>query len=72
VEIPLGQAKGKAIKSVRVYQDQEALNIDLEFEDRSMLEMICRAGFHTLIKLLEGPDGGYHVVDNIKPIRRSE
>jgi hypothetical protein len=44
-EVPLGQAEGKRIKSIHIYQDEEALNIDLELEDKSMLEMIFRVGF---------------------------
>lgn len=43
-EIPLGRSEGKPIKSIHVYQLEEALNIDLEFEDKSMLEMIFRIG----------------------------
>jgi len=35
--IPLGPAQGKPVKSIHVYQDDEALNIDLGFEDRSIL-----------------------------------
>ena len=66
-EIPLGRSEGKPIKSIRVYQLEEALNIDLEFEDKSMLEMIFRFGVRTSVKLLENRDGNYHVSHKIKP-----
>jgi hypothetical protein len=41
-DVPLGRILGKPIKSLHVDQDEEAQNIDLEFEDRSILKMICR------------------------------
>ncbi|MBB6144324.1 hypothetical protein HNQ77_002276 [Silvibacterium bohemicum] len=66
-EIPLGRSKGKPIKSIHVYQLEEALNIDLEFEDKSMIEMIFRIGVSASVKLLENKDGDYHVRQNIKP-----
>ena len=66
-EIPLGQSAGKPIKSLHVYQTDEALNIDLEFEDKSMLEMIFRVGFRATVKLLENKDGNYHLRKKIKP-----
>jgi hypothetical protein len=70
-EIPLGRAEGKPIKSIHVYQLEEALNIDLEFEDKSMLEMIFRFGVRASVKLLENRDGDYHVLQSIKPKLRS-
>ena len=68
-EIPLYHAEGKALKSVQVYQLEEALNVDLEFEDQSMLEMIFRVGFQTSVKLLDYKDGNYSVRKKIKPKR---
>ena len=70
-EIPLGRTEGKPIKSIHVYQLEEALNIDLEFEDKSMLEMIFRLGIRASVKLLENRGGDYHVRQNIKPKLRS-
>jgi hypothetical protein len=66
-EIPLGRSQGKPIKSIHVYQLEEALNVDLEFEDKSMLEMIFRIGVRASVKLLENRDGDYHVRQRIKP-----
>src|SRR5260370_37897933 len=37
----------KPIKSIHIYQDDETLKVDLEFEDKSMLEMIFRVGFRS-------------------------
>jgi hypothetical protein len=65
-EIPLGRTEGKPIKSVQVYQYDDALNIDLEFEDESVLEMIFRLRFRASVKLLEKKDGDYHVRRKIK------
>ena len=70
-EIPLGRSEGKPIKSIHVYQLEEALNIDLEFEDKSMLEMIFRIGMRASVKLLENKDGDYLVRQRIKRKLRS-
>jgi hypothetical protein len=70
-EIPLGRSEGKPIKSIHVYQLEEALNIDLEFEDKSMLEMIFRIGMRASVKLLENKDGDYLVSQRVKPKLRS-
>ena len=70
-EIPLGRSEGKPIKSIHVYQLEEALNIDLEFEDKSMLEMIFRIGMRASVKLLENKDGDYLVCQRIKRKLRS-
>jgi hypothetical protein len=71
-ELPLGQAQGKPVKSIHIYQNEEALNVDLEFEDKSMLEMIFRVGFRSTINLLENKDGNYHLRTRIKPKQRGE
>ncbi len=70
-EIPLDRSNGKPIKSIHVYQLEEALNIDLEFEDRSMIEMIFRIGVSASVKLLENKDGDYRVRQSIKPKLRT-
>ena len=41
---PLGTAEVKPAKSIHIYQDDEAPNVGLEFEDKSILEMIFRIG----------------------------
>lgn len=71
-EIPLGSIEGKPIKSVHVCQLEEALNVDLEFEDKSMLEMIFRVGLQASVNLLENKDGDFHVRRRIKPKFRTE
>lgn len=70
--VPLGTAQGKPVKSIHVYQDDEALNVDLEFEDKSMLEMIFRVGFRSTINMLENRGGDYHIRKRIKPKRSGE
>jgi hypothetical protein len=71
-EIPLGQIAGKPIKSVHVYQAEEALNVDLEFEDKFVLEMIFRVGFSASVKLLENDNGNYRIRRQMKLKRRPE
>jgi hypothetical protein len=71
-EIPLDGVEGKSLKSIHVYQDEDALNFDLEFEDKSLLEMIFRVGFRASVKLLDNTDGDYHLRKRIKPIVRSK
>jgi len=55
--------------SIQIYQDDEALNIDLEFEDKSMLEMIFRAGFRATLKLSDYKEGNYILWSTIRPRR---
>jgi hypothetical protein len=52
--------------------NSEALNVDLEFEDKSMLEMIFRVGFRSTINLLENHGGDYHIRKKIKQKRSAE
>jgi hypothetical protein len=66
-EIPLSPTERKPVKSVHVYQSEEALNVDLEFDDETMLEMIFRVGFTASAKLLANEGGDYHVRRKIKP-----
>ena len=66
-EIQLGQTERKPVKSVHLYQSEETLNVDLEFEDESMLEMVFRVGFSASVKLLDCRDGDYLVRRKIKP-----
>ncbi len=68
-EIPLAPAERKPLKSVQVYQSEESLNVDLEFEDDSMLEMFFRVGFRASVKLLDYQDGSYRVRRRIKLVR---
>ena len=68
-EIPLVPAERKPLKSVQVYQSEESLNVDLEFEDDSMLEMIFRVGFQASVKLLDYQDGNYRVRRRLKMVR---
>ena len=66
-EIRLDRNERKPVKSVHVYQTEEALNVDFEFEDESLLEMIFRVGFSASVKLLENRKGDYVIRRRIKP-----
>ena len=67
LEIPLTGAERKSLRSVQVHQDSEALNVDLEFEDNSMLEMSFHTSFAASVKLLDFKDGDYFLRRRIKP-----
>ncbi len=67
VEIPLTGSERKSLKSVQVHQDCEALNVDLEFEDDSMLEMSFQTGFAASVKLLDYKDGNYLLRRRLRP-----
>ena len=71
IEVSLTGAERKSLKSVQVHQDCEALNVDLEFEDDSMLEMSFQTGFAASAKLLDYKDGNYLLRRSIRP-RKSE
>jgi len=71
-EIPLGSSRGKAVQSIHFYQNEEMLNIDLEFNDQSLLEMVFRVGFQSSIKLLDRKDGEYRLRRRIKPKLRDK
>ena len=72
MEIPLDSAESKPLKSIQTYQMDDSLNVDLEFEDDSRLEMIFRIGFHTSAKLLDHHEGNYRVRRKVKPKHSSE
>jgi len=66
-EILLDRHERKPAKSVHVYHTEEALNVDLEFEDESILEMIFRVGLSASVKLLENRNGDYVIRRRIEP-----
>ena len=71
IEIPITGAARKPLKAVQVHQDGKALNVDLEFEDDSMLEMSFDVSFAASAKLLDYKDDDYHLRRRIRP-RKSE
>jgi hypothetical protein len=72
MDIPLDSAQSKPLKSIQAYQMDDSLNVDLEFDDDSRLEMIFRIGFHTSAKLLDCHEGDYRVRRKLKPKRSTE
>ena len=70
--IPLDSAESKPLKSIQIYQMEDSLNVDLEFEDESRMEIIFRIGFHTAARLLDYDGGNYRIRRNLKPKRRPE
>ncbi len=68
-DIPLGQVEGKPLQSLQFYQTEDALNLDLQFQDGISLELIFRVGFRASARLLEFRNGDSRVLKNLKPKR---
>ncbi len=64
--IPLEQAEGKPIKGIHVSQAEDALNIDLQFQDNTSLELVFRTEFLVSATLLEYRNGNGHVIKKLK------
>ncbi len=67
--IPLHGAQGKALQSIQTYQMEEALALDLQFQDGMALELVFRVGFKASGTLLEYVNGDARVLKRIKPKR---
>ncbi len=55
----------------RSIRTEEALNLDLQFDDGIALELIFRVGFQASVTLLEYRNGDARVLKRIKPRRRN-
>ncbi len=67
ITIPLGRAQAKPLQSIQVYQTEEALNLDLQFQDGIALELVFRVGLRASATLLEYRNGDSRVLRRIKP-----
>jgi hypothetical protein len=65
--IPLDRSTQKPLKSIHISQFEEALNVDLTFEDDTSLELIFRVGFSMSVTHLEYKDGDSRVIKRGKP-----
>jgi len=63
----LTEVRGKVVDSIKVYQMEDALNLDIEFNDSTTLEIIARVGFRASANLLEFKGGNSTVLKNIRP-----
>jgi uncharacterized protein YxjI len=63
----LTEVRGKAVDSIKVYQMEVALNLDIEFNDNTTLEIIARVGFRASANLLEFKGGNSTVLKKIRP-----
>ncbi len=70
--VPLDRAQGKPLQSLEVYQTEEALSLDLQFDDGIALELIFRVGFQASATLLEYTNGDGRVLQRIKPRRKPD
>jgi hypothetical protein len=71
-DISLGQVAGKSIQSLQFYQTEDALNLDVQFQDGISLELIFRVGFQASARLLEFTNGDSRVIKNLKLKRANE
>jgi hypothetical protein len=63
----LTEVRGKVVDSIKVYQIEEALNLDIDFNDNTTLEVIARVGFRASANLLEFKGGNSAVLKSIRP-----
>ena len=66
IAIPLAQVRGKGIQHLHVFQSEEALNLDIEFEDGLVLELYFRVGFQASANVLEYRNGDSRVLKTLK------
>lgn len=67
VVVPLDQAEGKPLKAVHVYLVDDALNLDLQFQDDTSIELIFRADYRASATLLAFENGNSRVIRKLKP-----
>ena len=65
----LTEVRGKVVDSIKVYQMEEALNLDIDFDDNTTLEIIARVGFRASANLLELKGGNSAVLKSVRPAR---
>jgi hypothetical protein len=63
----LTEVRGKVVDSIKVYQMEEALTLDIDFNDNTTLEIIARVGFRASASLLDFKDGNSTVLKRIRP-----
>jgi hypothetical protein len=68
--VPLGLAKGKSLHSVEVYQNEDTLSMNLQFQDGLALELTFRVGFRASATLLRYANGDSEVIEKIRPTKR--
>ena len=61
------QVRGKVIDSVKVYQMEDALNLDIDFNDNTTLEIIARIGFQASATFLKFKGGNSAVLKSSRP-----
>jgi hypothetical protein len=70
--VPLGPLKGQPLKAIEVYQTEEFLNFDVQFEDGHVLDLTFRVGFQATGTVLKWERGNSHVVRRITPRQRTQ
>ncbi len=60
--VSLGSAEGKPLKKIEVCQSEDALNVDVQFEDDHVLELTFHVGFQASSALIKWDNGNSHVV----------
>ncbi len=70
--VPLGRLKGMPLKAIEVYQTEECLNFDVQFEDGHVLDLTFRVGFQATGTVLKWEKGNSHVVQRVRPRQRAQ
>ena len=65
IAIPLERAEGRLLKGLSIYQTEDTLNVDLQFENGIAIEIICRLGFVASANVLEYVNGDSHVLNHL-------
>ncbi len=60
--VRLTEGQGKTLRSIEISQPGEALNLDIHFEDNTMLELFLRTGFRASATLIEDRDGTLEIL----------
>jgi hypothetical protein len=70
IAIPVSHVQGKALLDIHVYQSEETLNLNLQFEEGLSIELFFRVGFQASAKVLEYKDGNSRVLKRLKPVQQ--
>lgn len=63
------EVRGKVVESIKIYQMEEALNLAIDFNDNTSLEIIARVGFQASASLVEFKGGNSTVLKNLRTAR---
>ena len=65
ITVPLERAEGKPLHSLRIYQTEDTLNVDLQFENGIAVEIILRVRFEASANVLKYVNGTSRVLNKL-------